>query len=150
MTAMSLIAVGSVFAQAPANNLNNGSQPAVAAKQVSGMVSSINCGGAQIFSGPVIVAQEPILDSDPSYLLLPYSGGDGGYITASSVNSTGVTGLVLHIPVAQVTGNGTLDPHPYITGTPLTASPSDFGTAYFSVSFGGQSCTMAVPVFPSM
>lgn len=72
---------------------------------------------------------------------VPYTGGNGmAYAEGTGVTSTGVTGLTATLSAGTLSsGSGTASF--LITGTPATA-----GTASFSVSLGGQSCTLALPV----
>ena len=74
---------------------------------------------------------------------VPYSGGNGGAYQAASFSSTGVTGLVANLPGGVLnTGNGNLVFN--ITGTPAAA-----GTATFTITAAGQSCSFTVPVTAS-
>ncbi|NID13325.1 carbohydrate-binding domain-containing protein [Fibrivirga algicola] len=75
---------------------------------------------------------------------IPYTGGNGAdYPAGTAVPSTGVTGLTAELlPGTLATGNGMASF--VIKGTPASA-----GTATFSISLGGQSCTLAVPVTAS-
>ncbi len=73
--------------------------------------------------------------------LVPYTGGNGlAYSVGTAISSTGVTGLTATLAagtLASGAGNITYN----ITGTPTTA-----GTASFAITFGGQSCTLALTV----
>ncbi|MBS1759583.1 MAG: hypothetical protein JST23_05595 [Bacteroidetes bacterium] len=72
---------------------------------------------------------------------VPYTGGNGAaYSAGSAIASTGVTGLTATL-VAGTLANGTGNIVYTITGTPASS-----GTANFAISFGGQSCSMAVTV----
>lgn len=72
---------------------------------------------------------------------IPYNGGNGiAYTAGTAIASTGVTGLTATLmagTLASGTGNLTYN----VTGT-----PSAVGTANFAISFGGQSCTLALTV----
>ena len=72
---------------------------------------------------------------------VPYNGGNGiAYTAGTAIASTGVTGLTATLmagTLASGTGNLTYN----VTGT-----PSAVGTANFAISFGGQSCTLALTV----
>ncbi len=72
---------------------------------------------------------------------VPYNGGNGiAYSAGTAITSTGVTGLTATLmagTLASGTGNLTYN----VTGT-----PSAVGTANFAISFGGQSCSLALPV----
>jgi uncharacterized protein (TIGR02145 family) len=70
-------------------------------------------------------------------LTLPYSGGNGGSYNGQSVNSTGVAGLTATLSSGSLTtssGNLVFN----ISGT-----PSGYGTATFSITFLGRSCTIS-------
>lgn len=75
---------------------------------------------------------------------VPYSGGNGAaYSSGSSISSSGVTGLTALLQAGTLTtGNGNLSYS--VSGTPSAA-----GTASFAISFGGQSCTLALTVNPA-
>ncbi|WP_394666617.1 hypothetical protein [uncultured Chryseobacterium sp.] len=65
---------------------------------------------------------------------ISYTGGNNGDYTAQNVSSTGVTGLIAQLTAGNFTnGSGILTYN--ITGT-----PSNAGTAYFSIVVGGISC----------
>ncbi len=72
---------------------------------------------------------------------VPYTGGNGAsYSAGSGIPSTGVTGLTATLSAAILaSGAGNLSYT--ITGTPASS-----GTASFAISFGGQSCTLALTV----
>lgn len=75
---------------------------------------------------------------------VPYAGGNGAvYTTQTSVASTGVTGLNATLQAGTLqSGAGNLTYT--ITGTPLSS-----GTASFALSFGGQACSLSLPVSAS-
>ncbi|SOD92851.1 DUF3500 domain-containing protein [Spirosoma fluviale] len=72
---------------------------------------------------------------------VPYTSGNGvAYAAGSAIASTGITGLNATLQagtLASGTGNLTFA----ISGT-----PSGAGTATFPFTFGGQSCSLALPV----
>lgn len=72
---------------------------------------------------------------------VPYSGGNAtAYAAGSAIASTGVTGLVATLQVGMLAnGNGNLSYT--ITGIATAA-----GTAVFPIAFGGQSCSINLPV----
>ncbi|UEG49422.1 YHYH protein [Ferruginibacter lapsinanis] len=72
---------------------------------------------------------------------VPYAGGNGvAYGAGSSISSTGVTGLTATLQAGTLTtGTGNLN---YI----ISGTPAATGTANFTVSFGGQSCSISLPV----
>ncbi len=71
---------------------------------------------------------------------VPYTGGNGGTFGAQSVSSTGVVGLTASL-AAGVLSNGNGSVSYTISGTPATS-----GTASFSITLGGQSCTFTINV----
>ncbi len=72
---------------------------------------------------------------------VPYSGGNAAaYAAGAAITSTGVTGLTATL-AAGTLANGTGNLSFAVAGT-----PSGAGTANFSVSFGGQSCSFALTV----
>lgn len=67
--------------------------------------------------------------------VISYTGGNGTAYTAQSIASTGITGLTATLDAGNfANGNGTL------TYT-ITGTPSDAGTASFTINIGGQTCT---------
>ena len=98
-------------------------------------VLAIDCASAttvgSVFSGqPVSGVQTTV----------PYTGGNGGIYPAATFNSTGVTGLVASLPSGMLNnGNGSFVFN--ITGT--ASAP---GTASFSITVAGQTCTFTIPV----
>ena len=72
---------------------------------------------------------------------VPYSGGNAAtYAAGAVVTSTGVTGLSATLAAGTLaTGTGNLS-------FAVTGTPSAAGSAIFSVSFGGQSCSFALTV----
>lgn len=73
---------------------------------------------------------------------VPYTGGNGSvaYAAGSAIASTGVTGLSATLQASDLAnGSGSLTYS--ISGTPSAA-----GTANFAISFGGQSCSIALTV----
>jgi hypothetical protein len=69
---------------------------------------------------------------------IPYAGGDGCTIPATTFNSMGVTGLTASLATTTLTlGSGNVSL--IISGT-----PSASGTAQFTVIIGGQTCTINV------
>jgi hypothetical protein len=74
-------------------------------------------------------------------LTVPYTGGSGvPYLAGAAINSTGVTGLTATLEAGTLTsGSGSLI-------YTIAGTPSSGGTAVFSISFGGQSCSSSLPV----
>ena len=101
----------------------------------SGTVSAITCGSV-LFSTTAA--------SGTAYTgtaTVPYTGGNSvAYTAGSAIASTGVTGLMATLQAGTLaSGAGNLTYA--ITGTPSAA-----GTATFALSFGGQTCSLALPV----
>ncbi len=75
-------------------------------------------------------------------ITLGYTGGNGGGYAAVSQPSTGVTGLFANLAAGNfASGSGSL----VFT---ITGTPASSGTASFSVSVGGQTCTVQIAVNP--
>ncbi|UTX48888.1 fibrobacter succinogenes major paralogous domain-containing protein [Chryseobacterium sp. MA9] len=71
---------------------------------------------------------------------VPYTGGNGGVYQAASFNSTGVSGLIASLPSGTLNnGNGSLVFN-------ITGIPAGTGTASFTISIAGQSCSFNIPV----
>jgi hypothetical protein len=69
-----------------------------------------------------------------------YTGGNGAAYPAASYASTGIIGLTLSLAAGTLaTGSGTLS-------YTVSGTPSGDGTASFSISFGGQTCTKTISV----
>ncbi|MDI9311298.1 MAG: hypothetical protein QM535_13895 [Limnohabitans sp.] len=99
---------------------------------VYGTIASLNCAGAT-HSGTLVGGQA----ASGVSTTIPYTGGTGGPYSGVSVASTGVTGLTATLTAGNFNvGAGTLIFN--ITGTP---SPITGGTASFTVTIGGQTCT---------
>jgi hypothetical protein len=101
----------------------------------SASVSTLGCGSAS-FSATASPNQ-----SYTGTATVQYVGGNGAsYAAGSAISSTGVTGLTATLKagtLANGTGSIVFD----IIGT-----PSGNGTAAFAISFGGQSCSINLPV----
>lgn len=83
---------------------------------------------------------------------LQYRGGNGGYLSPISVNSTGVTGLTATLAGAT---NGTyvINPDNIYSGSgylifDITGTPMGSGTATFNISFGSQNFVYNKAVAP--
>ncbi len=104
-----------------------------------GTVSSLDCVGATLSPGSA-----QIYSAYTGTATINYSGATGGFYNGESVASTGVTDFT-----ATVAGGA----FPYGSGTliyDITGTPTSTGTASFSISLGGQSCSidMAVAIDP--
>lgn len=98
-------------------------------------ISSLDCTSYQI-SSPVVSG----VSVSGNSITIPYTGGNGGKYGAVSSNSTGVTGLTADLNAGNFTiGNG-------VVVYSLTGIPSSFGNAVFTLSLGGQSCILTIPV----
>ncbi len=101
----------------------------------SAAVTALNCSAAILSStGTINVAYT-------GTATVSYSGGNGvTYTAGSAITSTGVTGLTATL-AAGTLASGTGNIIYSISGTPTSA-----GIASFAISFGGQSCTLALTV----
>ena len=98
-------------------------------------VTSISCGSATMTG---TLKSGTIATNIP--LVIPYVGGNGGTYSALSIPSTGVLGLTASASAGSVTnGNGNLTL--VINGTPSSA-----GTATFSITIGGKTCSFSTTV----
>ena len=100
-----------------------------------GKVTSLDCSNA-INSGTLTAT----LTASGATSVISYTGGNSGVHNGQVVTSTGVTGLTATLPAGTfANGNGTLTYT--ITGTPDTS-----GTASFTLSIGGKTCTLTLTV----
>jgi uncharacterized protein (TIGR02145 family) len=91
----------------------------------NGIISTLDCAGASV-SGPSVS--------------IPYTGGNGGVYSVSSIASTGIIGLEATLPAGNfATGAGSL------TWT-VTGSPSSAGSADFLLEAGGLTCSIPFTV----
>ncbi len=101
----------------------------------SATVSALSCGSATFSataaSGAAYTATATV----------PYTGGNGtAYAAGSAIASTGVTGLNVTLQAGTLaSGAGNLT-------YAISGTPSGAGTATFALSFGGQSCSLALTV----
>ena len=98
-------------------------------------VTAISCSSAS-FSGTAVMNV-----SYSATATVPYTGGNAvAYSSGTAIASTGVTGLTATLQAGILAnGNGNLSYS--VTGTPTSA-----GTAFFAISFGAQSCSLALTV----
>ena len=101
----------------------------------SASVSALTCGSATFSTSAV---------SGTAYTAtatVPYTGGSGvAYSTGSAIASTGVTGLNATLQAGTLaSGAGNLT-------YAISGTPSGSGTASFALTFGGQSCSLALTV----
>ncbi len=91
----------------------------------TGIISSLNCAGASV-TGLTIE--------------IPYTGGNGGVFDSQSAASTGITGLSATLTAGNyANGSGSLS-------WAISGVPSGPGTANFSLSSGGLSCSVPFTV----
>lgn len=101
----------------------------------SASVGALNC-GSTTFSGSAV--------SGTAYTgtaTVPYTGGNGvAYSAGSAIASSGVTGLNAILQAGTLaSGSGNLT-------YSVSGTPSGTGTATFALSFGGQTCNLALTV----
>ncbi|MCE2823004.1 MAG: fibrobacter succinogenes major paralogous domain-containing protein [Saprospiraceae bacterium] len=91
----------------------------------AGAIGGLDCGNASV-SGPAIT--------------VPYTGGNGGVYDSHSVSSSGITGLSATLPAGNYAdGAGSLL-------WTVSGVPSGLGTANFSLSSGGYTCSVPFTV----
>ncbi|CAA7196678.1 FISUMP domain-containing protein [Chryseobacterium potabilaquae] len=100
---------------------------------VNPVVTTLNCSGATHLG-----TLTPGTAASGVSTQIPYTGGNGSsYPSGAPIASTGVTGLTATLQAGTLAnGNGAL------TYT-ITGTPSGAGTASFSISFGGHTCSFA-------
>lgn len=102
-----------------------------------GEISSLDCENATIFG----TYNENSSVSSGSFEV-SYTGGNGGTHNGETVNSTGLSGLTAELtPGVFQNGSGTLT-------YDVTGIPNSGGFAFFDLDIGGQTCQVAVYVFP--
>jgi hypothetical protein len=106
---------------------------------IGGLISALNCGGAT--STDTLIASNAATGVS---ITIPYTGGNGGSYSASSITSSGVSGLTANLGVGLF-NIGTGDVTYFITGTPSSA-----GTADFFFTIGGKSCLYSMSVIPPL
>lgn len=100
-----------------------------------GTIKGLNCENA------VFATRATAGTSYNSTFTVPYTEGNGvTYTTNSGIASTGVTGLSATLtPGTLALNGGSLTFN--VSGTPSAA-----GSASFAINFGGQNCTVVMPV----
>ncbi|MFD2937359.1 DUF3500 domain-containing protein [Spirosoma flavum] len=101
----------------------------------SATVSALSCGSATFSASAV---------SGTAYTgtaTVPYTGGNSvAYSAGSAIGSTGITGLTATLQAGTLaSGAGNL-------AYAISGIPSGAGTASFALSFGGQTCSLALTV----
>ncbi|MEZ0538333.1 DUF3500 domain-containing protein [Fibrella arboris] len=101
----------------------------------SAAVSALSCGSATLSA---TAASGTAYTGTAS---VPYTGGNGSsYAAGSAITSTGVTGLNATLQAGTLaSGAGNLT-------YAISGTPSGTGTATFALSFGGQTCSLALAV----
>lgn len=103
----------------------------------SATVSTLNCSVTNFTSG-----FSNGVSVNGVTLTIPYTNGNGGTYSAFTVSSTGVTGLTATVNSGKVDiGNGNLI-------LSVSGIPSNSGTAYFNITFGGNTCTTSTIIMP--
>ncbi|MDX1911820.1 MAG: hypothetical protein SFV22_10065, partial [Saprospiraceae bacterium] len=103
-----------------------------------GSVSSLNCNNVQL-NGTLVAWMAVELMGSASFSV-PYTGGNGGSYSTQMVSSVGVSGLTATLSAGNFTsGNGSVIYQ-------LTGTPSNIGSAIFSINLGGQSCNVLINV----
>ncbi|WP_276833541.1 FISUMP domain-containing protein [Chryseobacterium cucumeris] len=102
-------------------------------------VTGLNCGTANIIGSVTEGSSASGVSASISY-----NGGNGGAYGSQLVTSTGVTGLVATLSAGSL-ANGSGNVIYIITGTPASS-----GTANFSISLGGKSCSFSIQVQPNV
>ena len=111
-------------------------------KETIGSIGALNCVNSTVTGNLIAGAAASGVS-----VSVPYTGGNGGYYTAQSVVSTGVTGLTATISQGLFTsGAGNLT-------YAITGTSSASGTASFALNIGGKTCnlniTIAVNPYPA-
>jgi uncharacterized protein (TIGR02145 family) len=105
------------------------------ASAIPATLGAINCGSSSI-TGTLTsgTAASGVSAS------LPYTGGNGGSYALQTISSTGVTGLTATL------NSGTLANGIGSLSFAISGTPASSGTASFSVTVGGQSCSFTISV----
>jgi hypothetical protein len=105
---------------------------------VNPTVTALNCTSATTTAGTVNTAYS-------GNVTVPYTGGNGvAYTTGTAIQSTTVTGLTATLqPGNLANGNGNLT-------YSISGTPTSVGTASFTISFGGKSCTLNITINDGM
>lgn len=98
------------------------------------VVGSLSCANSSVL--PKAESPVPYLAS----FIATYTGGNGSSYPTQDVTSTGVVGLTAHLD-SGILNNGAGNLVYVITGTPTTT-----GTANFTISIGGKSCSFGITV----
>lgn len=100
-----------------------------------GSIQTIDCGGAKI--NGTLTANSP---ANGVSSVLIYTGGNGGTYSSQAITSTGVKGLTATLSSGILAnGNGNLK-------FAISGTPASNGTANFTVSIAGKTCTFEIQV----
>ena len=103
--------------------------------QLIGTLTTIDCAGATT-TGTLTSGTA----ANGVSTAISYTGGNAGTYSAQNVASTGVTGLTAGLAAGTLgNGNGS------VTYT-ITGSPANSGTASFTITLGGQSCSFTINI----
>ncbi|WP_212002047.1 hypothetical protein [Chitinophaga sp. HK235] len=144
LTVLSLLAVGSLFAQRSAAVQLRDPNPlrVFKADPVLGTVISIDCANAVVRQGDAPF-KNGVANMNVWYIL--YVGDVAGAVAAADagpIASQGVGGLQLVLLEGSITSG------PWAETVGIWGTPTSSGTASFPISFGGQSCTLSITVQP--
>ena len=105
-----------------------------------GAVANLDCNGI-VNIGPPVIEGIPISGyPNQVSIRIPFTGGNGGWLNAQTIASTGVTGLnAALLSSVQVNGSDTL-------AIGITGTASANGIASFALDIGGQQCTLELNV----
>jgi len=102
----------------------------------SGLVESLNLSGRTFNNFPI----DQMAGATNQSITLPYTGGNGKDYDSQSVPSTGVTGLTATLAAGNfAVGAGSVTYN-------LSGVPNGYGSAIFSITLGGHSATLEVPM----
>ncbi|CAA7196602.1 FISUMP domain-containing protein [Chryseobacterium potabilaquae] len=121
----------------PSSSINGGTWKAVRPDLCSATPSTfvLNCPGTSVETLTQGIAVSGVSAQ------VPYTGGDGtAYSAGTPIASTGVTGLTATLQAGTLAnGNGLLT-------FAISGTPTSSGTASFSITFRGQTCSFNIPV----
>lgn len=102
-----------------------------------GQITSLDCGNK--------IITPSVGNVDVNYngtVNIPYTSGNGGSYPSLSINSTGVTGLIMTLSTGNFSqGNGTITFN-------ITGVPNSSGTANFQINIAGKICSVDLQITP--
>ena len=105
----------------------------------SPVLASIECSSFQL-NGILILGEA----SNSVSFKINYTGGNGKAFGSQTISSTGVSGLTASLVAGTLTtGNG------FLTYT-ISGTPTSAGTANFAIALGGKTCSVSIPINPSV